>query len=120
MRPSSAIRSRRLRDSTVASTAGWDSVVDLGSACISGILSLSSVNSCFGAGLPQHILILDHFLQKVVQLFVTDETAAEVRQAIAQFQQLAERRDLISDPGRLKIVHALEIQFDVQFGIVLV
>src|SRR6266849_1916074 len=120
MRPSSAMRSRRLRGSAAVSTVGWVSVVGLGSACISGTLLLSSVDSGFRAGLAQHILILNHFLQEIVQLLVTDETAAEVRQAVAQFEQFAKRRDLMSDSGRLKIVHALEIQFDIELGIVLV
>ncbi len=62
MRPSSAIRSRRLRDSTTASTVGWDSVTGLGSAAMLDLLLPNRVDASFGAGLAQQFLILDHFL----------------------------------------------------------
>src|ERR1035441_1258683 len=113
------MRSKRLRVSAAVSTVGWSSLADLSSADISALLFLNGVDTGFCAGLAQQFLVLDDFLQEAVQFLVPDETTPDVRQAGAQLEQLAQRGDLLSDPGGLKIVHALEIQLDIQLGIVL-
>src|SRR5207302_5319859 len=73
----------------------------------------------FGAGLTQQLLVLDHLLQQVFEFVVSDETASQVRQAVAQLEQLAKGRDLLSYPCGLKVIHALEAQLDVQLRVVL-
>src|ERR1035441_11026720 len=113
------MRSKRLRVSAAVSTVRWDSVAGLSSADMSALLFLNGVDTGFRAGLAQQFLVLDDFLQEAVQFLVPDETTPDVRQAGAQLEQLAQRRDLLSDPGGLKIVHALEIQLDIQLRIVL-
>src|SRR5215470_2535820 len=60
------------------------------------LLLLANANTGLGTGLMQHLLVLNHLLQEIVQFLVTDETAAQIRQAVAQFEQLAERRDLLN------------------------
>src|SRR5262249_3014259 len=67
-RPSSTIRSSRLRLLTTvsamgwASAAGWGSFIGFGSAGISGLLLLGSSNAGFRACLLQQFLTLNHFL----------------------------------------------------------
>src|ERR1039457_2452725 len=61
IRPSSAMRSKRLRVSAAVSTVGWDCVADLGSAGMSALLFLNGVDTGFRAGLAQQFLVLDDF-----------------------------------------------------------
>src|SRR5262245_59754988 len=86
-----------------ASGIGFISVLDM-----SLLLLFASANTGFRAGLTQLFLVLNHLLQKVIEFFVSDETAAQIRQTIAQLEQLPERCDLLNHFGRLKIIHALE------------
>src|SRR5690348_6837872 len=118
MRPSSAMRSSRLRLSTTVS-ACCCSLAVFGSAAMLALLLLAGVDTGFGSGLPQQFLILDYLLQQVLQLFVADEAGAQVGQAVPQLEQLAQRRDLFGDLRRLKIVHALKTELDVQLGVIL-
>src|ERR1700722_1413944 len=118
--PSTRIRSSRLTLSTVLSAAGWDSVIGLVSPGILALLPLARANAGFRAGLAQQLLVLNYFLQKALQLFIANETAAQVSQAIAQFEQLAERCHLLGYLRRLKIVHTFKAQLDIQLCIVLI
>src|SRR5205085_6528029 len=119
IRPSRAILSRMLPLSDTACVSDWACGACFGSVDILFLLLFRSADAGFGPGLTQQLLILDHLLQQVFEFVVSDETASQVRQAVAQLEQLAKRRDLLSDPCRLKIIHALEAQFDVQLGVVL-
>src|ERR1700738_5344387 len=107
MRPSSAMRSRILRLSrAVSDTAAWPSATWMGSAGMLALLLLVGSNTRFRAGLLQHLLVLNHFLQQVFELLIADQTAPQVGQAVAQLKQLPERRDLLGDLRGLEIVHA--------------
>src|SRR5215467_8413411 len=90
----------------------------MGSAGILVLLLLVRTDARFRASLLQHFVVLDHFLEQVVQLFVADQAAPQIRQAVAQFQQFPKRRDLLSDSRGLKVVHAFESEFDVELSIV--
>src|SRR5262245_49146383 len=67
------------------------------------LLLLANANTSFGAGLTQQILVLNHLLQEVVEFFVSNETATQVRQTVAQLEQLAERCYLLHYFRRLKV-----------------
>src|SRR6266850_713326 len=118
IRPSRAIFSRMLPPSDTACVSGCACGACFGSVDILFLLLFRSADAGFGAGLTQQLLILDHLLQQVFEFVVSNETASQVRQAVAQLEQLAKRSDLLSDPCRLKIIHALEAQLDVQLGVV--
>src|SRR5208337_238830 len=98
------MRSRRLRLSTADSVAGCGAGIGFGSAPILALLLLVRLNAGLRAGLAQHFLILDHLLQKTLQLFIADQTAPQVSETVAQLQQLAKRSNLLGDIRRLKIV----------------
>src|SRR6266567_196156 len=107
-RPSSAMRSRRLRLSTAGSAAVCAAATGFSSAPILALLLLVRLNADLRAGLVQHFLVLDHLLQQTLQLFIADQTATQVGEAIAQFQQLTKRSNLLCHLRRLEIVHTFE------------
>src|SRR5215813_11879576 len=108
-----------LRLSTAVSTAAaCDSVPGFLSAAMSALLFLARADPGFRARLAQHLLVLDHFLEEVIQLFISNQAASKIRQASAEIEQLSKRRDLLSDFSRLEIVHGLEAQLDVELGVV--
>src|SRR5215813_1298081 len=84
------------------------------------LLILGNANTSLGSGLSQHFLVLNHLLQQIIQLFISDQTATQVSQTVTQLQQLAKRCYLLGNFSGLKIVHTFETQLDVQFCIVLV
>src|SRR5205085_12145712 len=118
IRPSRAILSRMLPLSDTACVSDWACGACFGSVDILFLLLFRSADAGFGAGLTQQLLILDHLLQQIFEFVVSNQTASQIPQAVAQLEQLAKRRDLLSNPGGLKIIHALEAQLDVQLRVV--
>jgi len=56
--------------------------------------------------------VANGFHQKVVQLVVALQSAAEISELLAQIEKFAQRLDVLCDISRVKIIQALEIEID--------
>src|SRR5204863_7267911 len=117
--PSSTIVVRMLGGCDTVCVSDWVSGACFGSVDILFLLVFRSADAGFRTGLTQQLLILDHLLQEGFEFVVSNEAGSQVRQAVAQLEQLAKGRDLLGYPRGLKIIHAFEAQLDVELRVVL-
>ena len=105
-RPSSTIWSRRPFSSTCSVAAAVVAVL----ACVSAILR----SLYFALQLVQLFRIADSLKQQFFQLVVALQAAAKIRETLAEIQKLLERLDLAGDVFGFEVVHALEVQVDLE------
>src|SRR5271157_145736 len=106
-RPSSTIWSSNPR-STVCSAA------DAGASGLAWLLIAALLHAHLRPQFGQLVLVGNGLAQQFLELVVALHVAAQVAQAVAQFQQFAQRSHLAGDVLGREIVHALEIQIDLE------
>ena len=96
-----------------------DYLFGCGRRCCSGCLCFSHwIPSLahFALQLVQLFRVADGVEQQFFQLVVALQAAAQIRETRAQVQQFLERLDLAGHVLGLEVVHALEIQVDLEIG----
>src|SRR5215469_16376905 len=91
-----------------AAAAGWAAGCSADWGCSSGIY-----RSSFGLDLLQGIVVIHNLLQQAIQVVVSVKFREQVGELVARIEQLLERRHLLDDSGRTKVIHVLETEFGI-------